>query len=312
MRFYDHLAFSKSERRAIVVLLAVILILAFALDRKKGDADVLAGKEKTPPASSPSSKNLPQEDSEASSLFAFNPNTADSATLRSLGLSPFVSSNIVKYRRAGGRFRQSADLRKIYGMDSVAFARIQPYIYIPKEESPVPPVSSRFGREAKPQDGNAAIPDSSALRLVEEEVIIPYKAYMENKLAAGSFLDLNEADSADLVRIPGIGPYFACSIINLRRQLGGFVSTSQLNDIEGIPDIGDWVYIVPDVQQRINVNTASLRTLTRHPYIGYYRARAIMDIRRRDGRVVNMRQLYFLDEFSASDTLRLAPYLTFE
>lgn len=197
-------------------------------------------------------------------------------------------------------------------MDSMAFARIQPYIYIPKEESPVPPGSSRFGREAKSQDGDAAIPDSSAVHSTEEEAIIPYKAYMENKLAAGTFLDLNEADSADLVRIPGVGPYYARSIVNLRRQLGGFVSTSQLSDIEGIPDIGDWVYIVPDVQQRINVNTASLRTLTRHPYIGYYRARAIMDIRHRDGRVVNMRQLYFLDEFSASDTLRLAPYLTFE
>ena len=55
-----------------------------------------------------------------------------------------------------------------------------------------------------------------------------------------------------------------------------------------------------------------MRTLTRHPYIGYYRAKAIMDLRHRDGRVVSLRQLSFLDEFSDEDIQRLEPYLSFE
>ncbi|MBR4778919.1 MAG: helix-hairpin-helix domain-containing protein, partial [Bacteroidaceae bacterium] len=82
--------------------------------------------------------------------------------------------------------------------------------------------------------------------------------------------------------------------------------------IPNLPEIGDYVYIEEGSQQRINVNTATLRTLTRHPYIGYYRAKAIMDLRHRDGRVVSLLQLSFLDEFSDEDIQRLEPYLSFE
>ena len=50
------------------------------------------------------------------SLSRFNPNTADSARLVRLGLPSFVAANIVKYRRAGGKFRRPSDLARIYGM----------------------------------------------------------------------------------------------------------------------------------------------------------------------------------------------------
>lgn len=296
MKLHDYLAFSKSERRAIIFLLAVIVVLAVVLSGKK--------KESTSDIQLAETKHTTSAEivfDEASQPFAFNPNTADSATLRAVGLSPFVSSNIVKYRRAGGRFRRPADLARIYGMDSAAFARIKPYIYIPKEDSPRP---SRPSSPKNPPGVTQA--DSQAYQPS------PYKEYMENKLPAGVFLDLNKADSADLVRIPGIGPYFASHIVSLRRQLGGYVSLSQLGDIPNLPEIGDYVYVEEGAQQRIKVNSATLRTLTRHPYIGYYRAKAIMDIRHRDGRVVSLRQLSFLDEFSDEDIQRLAPYLSFE
>ena len=296
MKLHDYLAFSKSERRAIIFLLAVIVVLAIVLSRKKKEStsDIQLAETKHTTSAEVTSV-------ETSQPFAFNPNTADSATLRAVGLSPFVSSNIVKYRRAGGRFRRPADLARIYGMDSAAFARIKPYIYIPKEDSPRP---SRPSSPKNPPGVTQA--DSQAYQPS------PYKEYMENKLPAGVFLDLNKADSADLVRIPGIGPYFASHIVSLRRQLGGYVSLNQLSDIPNLPEIGDYVYVEEGAQQRIKVNSATLRTLTRHPYIGYYRAKAIMDIRHRDGRVVSLRQLSFLDEFSDEDIQRLAPYLSFE
>lgn len=64
--------------------------------------------------------------------------------------------------------------------------------------------------------------------------------------------------------------------------------------------------------QRINVNTATLKQLKDHPYIGYYRARAIVNLREREGHIVNLRQLAFLDEFTDDDIRRLEPYLSFE
>ena len=296
MKLHDYLAFSKSERRAIIVLLALILVLAVLLTGKKKDTD--SGFQLSETNHTESSVAV---SSEPSQPFAFNPNTADSATLRAVGLSPFVSSNIVKYRRAGGRFRRPADLARIYGMDSAAFARIQPYIYIPKEEPPKP---------TRPSNPNSPSSPSNIDSLDYQPN--PYKEYMENKLHAGTFLDLNKADSAELVRIPGIGSYYASQIVRLRQQLGGYVSLSQLSTIANLPEIGDYVFIEEGAQQRINVNTASLRALTRHPYIGYYRARAIVNLRQREGRVVSLRQLSFLDEFSDEDIQRLAPYLSFE
>ena len=318
MSLHDHLAFTKSERRAIIVLLAVILILSVLLaGKKKKDSigqELVSSKTEVKHERYVTQKAPEQMtstfDPNPSTPFAFNPNTADSATLRAVGLSPFVSSNIVKYRRAGGHFRRPSDLARIYGMDSTAFARIRPYIYIPKEERPLPARKTDHPNPTSPSGYSRMTSISSDT--IDVRPPNPYKEYMENKLPSGTFLDLNKADSADLVRIPNVGPYYASQIVSLRRQLGGYVSLSQLNDIQGMPEIGDYVYVEEDAQQRINVNTASLRTLTRHPYIGYYRARAIIDLREREGRVLNLRQLSFLSEFSDEDIKRLAPYLSFE
>lgn len=306
MPFPDHFAFTRSERRAIFVLLAVILVLALiaTIGKKKVE-------EPPPQPSIAQTAPTPTSTPEPTTPFAFNPNTADSATLCAVGFSPFVSSNIVKYRRAGGHFHRPADLARIYGLDSTTFARIQPYIYIPQEEPAASPRPFPKGKEI-PDDKSPLLQESQRGDGEEAPQPSPYKAYMENKLPSGTFLDLNKADSADFIRIPGIGPYYASRIVSLRRQLGGYVAISQLRDIQGLPEIGDYVFVEEGTQQRINVNKATLRTLTRHPYIGYYRAKAIMDLRHKSGRVVNLRQLSFLNEFSDEDIQRLAPYLTFE
>ena len=308
MFLHDLLTFSKAERRAIFVLLAVILVLAIALSIWPRKSSSLSTLTPSSPADSGVSGNT-----EKAVPFAFDPNTADSATLRALGLTPFVASNIVKYRRAGGRFRTPDALARIYGMDSATFTRIRPYIDIASPAPTAPSVSSAHPvSPAHPVNPANPAPSTDLAVPPPPREPSPYKAYMENKLPDGTFLDLNKADSADLVRIPGIGPYYASRIVRLRRQLGGFVAVAQLNDIPNLPDIGDWVTIEPGTQQRINVNTATLTTLKNHPYIGYYRARAIMNLRHRDGRILSLRQLSFLDEFSDADIQRLAPYLSFE
>lgn len=304
----DHFAFSKAERRALIVLLAIIIVLAILLGTlPEGPAPTTL----TPSSPSDAPVNpVHPVNPPLPAPFAFDPNTADSATLRALGLSSFVASNIVKYRRAGGRFRRADALARIYGLDSATFTRLRPYIYI-AQESPASPLPRPVNPSHSSPSVHPALPADPAAPSPPREPS-PYKAYMENKLPDGTFLDLNKADSADLVRIPGIGPYYASRIVRLRRQLGGFVAVSQLSDIPNLPDIGDWVTIEPGTQQRINVNTATLTTLKNHPYIGYYRARAIMNLRHRDGRVLSLRQLSFLDEFSDDDIQRLAPYLSFE
>ena len=48
------------------------------------------------------------------------------------------------------------------------------------------------------------------------------------------FLDLNRADSLDLIALPGIGPQLASRILAERRARGGFRSLGDLRDVKGI------------------------------------------------------------------------------
>ena len=47
-------------------------------------------------------------------------------------------------------------------------------------------------------------------------------------------LAINEADSTDLLRLPGVGPVRAGEIVRLRTRLGRLSSIARLTEIDGI------------------------------------------------------------------------------
>ena len=124
-------------------------------------------------------------------------------------------------------------------------------------------------------------------------------------------LDLNMADSTELVRLPGIGASTAMKIIRYRERLGGYTEISQLAEIDGLPDsLMKWFIITDSIPvSRIAVNKATLAELRRHPYIDFYQARAIVEFRNERGTIKSPEQLSFLEEFTAQDLIRLKPYL---
>lgn len=229
----------------------------------------------------------------ATALFAFDPNTADSATLQRLGLPAWQVGNIMKYRRKGGRWRRADDFRRLYGLSAADFERLRPYIDI------------------APSAGGAAGASSSAPSH-SPAPSVPRYARVE-KYAPGTVVDLNTADTASLKRIPGIGSYYARKICDYRAQLGGYVSAAQVSEIEGLPDgIGVWVRVdaYPQVR-RLNVNKATFRELVRHPYLTYEQVKAIFDYRRKHGPLLRITDLRLLHVFTPADEERLAPYLSF-
>ena len=126
-------------------------------------------------------------------------------------------------------------------------------------------------------------------------------------------LDLNASDSADLVKLPGIGSSTARKIIRYRERLGGYSDILQLTEIEGLPDsLMKWFIITDTVPLgKIAVNAATLAELRRHPYIDFYQARAIVEYRQERGKIKGPEQLSFMEEFTAQDLDRLLPYLDF-
>ena len=141
----------------------------------------------------------------------------------------------------------------------------------------------------------------------------PYAEYMRGKYKPGKFVDLNTADTTELMKIPGIGPVSAQYIVNYRRALGGFHTIRQVHEAYDLPEhLGDWVHISAPTVKKLPINKVSASQLRAHPYLTFYQAKAIVALRKREGHIRSARQLLFLDEFTEDDIARLTPYLSFE
>lgn len=213
----------------------------------------------------------------------FDPNTDDSAALADAGLPPYVARNIVRYRMKGGKFRKPEDLSRIYGMTDEIYAVMSPYISI----------SADYGHDSVGSD------------------MPPVKYPRIEKYAEGTVIDLNLADTAQLKKIPGIGSGYAAMIVAYRERLGGYVSVGQLDEIEYLPDGFEKWFVIGDGYdiRKMNINRFSLERLRSHPYMNFYRAKAIVEYRRKYGRIENINRLGMLDEFQDGVLEKLKPYI---
>lgn len=300
----DWFTFSRQDRRAVILLATLIVVTVTLLWMKpmwhREEATVQPG---TDSAAMRLASHSPEQPIVRIDPRPFNPNTADSLELLSVGLSSRVVRNILRYRKAGGEFRRPEDLLRIYGLHDSAFVRVRPYITIPQ------PTEFSAGEQL------ADVPEPLPMMLSSDTMKRehPYAEYMRAKHKPGQFVDLNRADTSELMKIPGIGPVYAKMIVDYRERLGGYHSIVQLRDLEVLPeDLGDWVHVSTPPAAILNVNKLSLTQLRSHPYLSFYQAKAIVELRNREGHIRSLQQLLFLDEFSESDIERLTPYLSFE
>jgi len=130
----------------------------------------------------------------------------------------------------------------------------------------------------------------------EEKKIATYHSTREVKLyeprtfekPSRRLVQLNTADSMELVSLPGIGPFYAKKILQYREKLGGFAEKGQLLEIFGIDDerfalISDRVDVDTNLIVKIDIKDASYEQLARNPYIGGYIARSIIRFRESRG-----------------------------
>jgi len=136
------------------------------------------------------------------------------------------------------------------------------------------------------------------------------------KFTAGTVIEINSSDTLQLIKIPGIGTSFAKRITSYRNLLGGYYRLEQLQEVYGMY-VELYEKITPYLQMDtgkitpIPVNTASLDKLKSHPYINFYQAKAIVEMRKKKGKLENIHELYLLEEFTAEDLERIKHYLVF-
>lgn len=311
------LYFSREERRGILLLCALILLVwgsllcyqhyrgrvmrptvgdkaELARMQQEYDSFMASVREEEEARTSryrrsASLQNGKSTDSQVLRPFPFNPNEADSVDFCRMGLPGWMARNIVRYREKGGRFRQPDDFRKIYGLTDGQYAVLQPYIHIPPEDT---------------------LRATSQLWLPSAErdtVARPYK-YPE-----GTLVDLNRADTTELKKIPGIGSGIARLITGYRQRLGGFYDIGQLREINLDPALlRSWFRIDTAAIRRINLNRVGVERLRRHPYFNFYQAKVIVEWRKKNGPLRNLKPFVLYEEFSEADFERQRHYVCFE
>lgn len=225
-------------------------------------------------------------------LQPFDPNTADSTLLVTVGLKPWMARNLIRYRNAGKVFRCPEDLQRLYGMTDSLYSTLLPFIQIDTAA-----FASSFGMCRGVSDTDTVI-----------------TAYTP-RIKRDTILDLNTADTTEFMLLRGVGRFTAMQIIRYRQALGGYYSTSQLYEIseianDRIDSLLPHLYADTSLITPIDVNRASVKQLYSHPYISYKQAEQLYDLRRRKIRLHSPDELSAV--FSPDERQRLLPYLRFD
>jgi len=298
----DFFYYSQSERRAVVVLMTLIALFVAGIvwlpDVKKTlvvdmpERDSIGLKNFEREMQVKSFRRKERADSAVVKspvvLNPFDPNTADSIELSSLGLSRLVVRNILKYRQKGGHFRTVESFARIYGLKEKEFEKLKPYIRIVRTGKSEPVKVDSIASVAK----------------VEKKVF---------KYPEGTQVDINLADTTELKKIPGIGSGIAKAIVGYRKRLGGFYSLEQLAEIKYVtPELFEWFKLEETSVRKLEINKSGLDKLRLHPYINFYQAKVIVEHRRKKGPIKSLSQLALYEEFTEKDLIRLSAYISFD
>jgi competence ComEA-like helix-hairpin-helix protein len=291
----DFLSFNRIERTGLCILLALVLLLVFAnafyddfVSYKSSDFTkfeqevndfILARKELR---DSQYSKNTGfTNESNSFNPFVFNPNNLPENEWKLLGLNDRQIKVIKNFEAKGGRFYSKTDLQKMYCISANDYERLEPWIKIPETENQKYSTTTSF---SKPR----------------------------------AIIELNSADTNDLMQLSGIGPYMAANILKYRTKLGGFSQIEQLKDVyrmspetyeKIIPQLSvDTSLIIPGVK----INSADFYSLLRHPYIDKPLAYSITAHRQRYGKYKTISDFRKVEGVNDSLWTLLRPYLNTE
>jgi len=296
----DYFAFTKKERTGIYVLLALIAIcitipqfFKSATFSEEVRVEVMQLQKALPEQVFKQKERRPayndiyyapeKEEPVKATLFTFDPNTLDAAGWKKLGINERTTRTIQHYLSKGGQFRNASDLQKMYSLKKEDFDRLMPYIRI----ATPPPLYS------------------------------PGKAPAKYVKAPPAIIDINQADTAAFIALPGIGSKLARRIVNFREKLGGFYSVQQVAETFGLPD-STFQLIQPRLQcgavvlQKLNINTADANTLKQHPYIRWNIANAIVQYRQQHGLFRKPEELQQIVLITPELYQKLAAYISVE
>ena len=235
-------------------------------------------------------------------LFKFDPNHLPLEQWVALGLSERQASSILRYEAKGGQFRTKRDVAKMFVVDAELFARWEPFILLPDSFTK----KTFADRQRYPE----YMRSDSVTRSFTDR---PARSF------AKALVEINSADTSQLVEVRGIGPAFARGIVKYRDRLGGFHSLDQLNEVyilrdkpEAVAELRSRLLLDTLMVRRFPVNSFTAEELGPHPYAGWKVAKALVAYRKLHGPFRSVADIKNCALVSDSVYRKLAPYLSTE
>lgn len=294
--------FTRKERNGILILLLLLLLsilinlsIPYLFPSKKYD---LAAWEQEINRLKANHKETPHWEA-VKFTGTFDPNQATDSLLRQLDIPVKIAAGWIKYLERGGKFRKKEEVMKIYGMNESLYKKMEPHLLV-RERSLLRAEVAYHQPIGKNRSGFGISPDSM------------HKTGIKVKMKPLT-REINEADSATLEALPGIGSVLASRIVKYRNLLGGFYEVRQLKEVYGMSEelfAACSSHLTVDTMKikKIDLNFLSLSEMGRHPYIGFKQARRLVKNRDRVGKFEGVGELTRL--FSTDSLQHLLPYLT--
>ena len=301
----EYFTFTNRERRGILVLSVIIILLFFWLyfydsfiktprvdftsfEKEVEKYNASTTKDSSPEVAANTNYEFETPEKTKPELFKFNPNNLPIAEWEKLGLNKKLIHTIKNYEAKGGKFKTKNDLKKIYGFTDGIYNSLQPFILLP-----------------------------DSLPAFSRTVIGSALSSFGGGIKGGGVIGLNSADSLQLLSLPGIGPSFTKQIIKYREILGGFYNTEQLFEIYGFQKetydkIQHQIQADEQLIKKININTCDVNILKSHPYIKYHLANLIINYRQQHGNYNTLEDLKKIAVMNDSIYRKIIPYITLQ
>jgi competence protein ComEA len=206
--------------------------------------------------------------------FNFNPNTLTEDGFKKLGLGDKTVATILNYRNKGGHFYSKHDVEKMYSLSTAEYQKLETFIDLPNE------ATNKFEHK----DYNPII------------------------------VKLNTCDTAELIKMRGIGPAGAFRIVEYRKSIGGFYSINQLLEVYGMADstiqnLKAQFIIDENKIKKININTVLFQELSMHPYFKNLALPIIKYRKLKGGTIKNLEELKSLPELTPAFWEKIKHYI---
>jgi competence ComEA-like helix-hairpin-helix protein len=141
------------------------------------------------------------------------------------------------------------------------------------------------------------------------------EARTQQNMSSPKLVNANEASEEELMKIKGLGPFYARQILKYQQQLGGFVRKEQILEVwKMTPEIYAQIQAQLSCEgsaiRKLSINQATAEELQAHPYLNWNQANSIVKMRMQKGgfkSIEDIRESVIIDEETFE---KVRPYLS--